>query len=315
MPQRTNDFQRLVRLVEQALLPRGAKVTESAMVKNAAGDTREIDVLAETDVGPFRMLIAFEAKDHRRPLDVTQIEAIASKYGPGDGLRVNQVVVVSRMGFTQKAKDFAARHTIKLLTLRQAECADWPSLVKASPRSSMIHKGGIHLGEIVFPVPFSMGWQEVLKSGTLDCSCCRKPHRSFSDAVDQVIKAEHQNLLNDRRADCLVIETPRCLVAHLDVKFGKNTRLSVGGESHPLPSVRLNIHVRASRSPLEVSTYCHEEVGGIKRFVQHISSHSPLGGRFQMVVPTSKVGVPRQIAIDISNLPILARPSRTGSGK
>ncbi len=55
MPKRTNDFQKLVRLIQQAFAPKGATVTESAM-EPVPGfkNPREIDILVQTQVGPYR---------------------------------------------------------------------------------------------------------------------------------------------------------------------------------------------------------------------------------------------------------------------
>src|SRR5688572_30197600 len=103
MPKRTNEFQKIVALIQSALAPEEAVVTESAIV-SIDGFDREIDVLIEAEVGMYRMKVAVEAKDHGRPLDVTAIEAVLGKYGAANrGVRVNQVVVVSRSGFTPQA--------------------------------------------------------------------------------------------------------------------------------------------------------------------------------------------------------------------
>jgi hypothetical protein len=69
MPKRTNDFQQLVHMIQLAFAPTGAKVTESVL-----DHTREIDVLIEAPVGPYHVKIAVEAKDQKRPLDVSVIE-------------------------------------------------------------------------------------------------------------------------------------------------------------------------------------------------------------------------------------------------
>src|SRR5438094_6755377 len=111
MPKRSNDCQRLVKAVQQAMAPKGAKVTESVIVENA-GVSREIDVLVEGEFGVYRMKIAVEAKDHFRPLDVTAVEQIACKYRPGDGILVNQGVIVSKSGFTRDTAEIAERDNI-----------------------------------------------------------------------------------------------------------------------------------------------------------------------------------------------------------
>ena len=56
MPQRSNDFQELVSLIQKALAPAGARITDSALVDiPGLGDSREIDVLIETEVGPYNI--------------------------------------------------------------------------------------------------------------------------------------------------------------------------------------------------------------------------------------------------------------------
>ena len=81
MPRRTNDFQELVSLVQKALVPSGAKVTDSPLVDvPGMSEPREIDVLIETAVGPYHMKIAVEAKDNRRKMDSTQFESLIGKY-------------------------------------------------------------------------------------------------------------------------------------------------------------------------------------------------------------------------------------------
>src|SRR6185295_11834123 len=99
MPQRTNEYQRIVALIQRSLAPEGAKVTESAMV-DVNGFDREIDVLVEGQFGMYRFCVAVEAKDHSRPVDVTTVEQLCAKYAPGSGIAVNQTVLVARNGFT-----------------------------------------------------------------------------------------------------------------------------------------------------------------------------------------------------------------------
>lgn len=81
MPKRSNSFQDLVTLIQEALVPLGATVTPSAMVPSkTSGNLREIDVLIETAVGPYSIRIAVEVKDEGRKLDATRIETIIGKY-------------------------------------------------------------------------------------------------------------------------------------------------------------------------------------------------------------------------------------------
>lgn len=101
MPVRTNSFQRLVALVQDVLAPRGARVTESAMVADACAQMREIDVLVEVQGCPLRMMIAVESKDHKRRMAINQFEEILGKYYVDGGVQIDQLVVVTHSGFAK----------------------------------------------------------------------------------------------------------------------------------------------------------------------------------------------------------------------
>ena len=116
MPQRTNDYQQLVAMIQRAFAPSGAKVTESALVPGQ--DTlREIDILIEAEVGLYLIKIAVEAKDHRRKLDVTHIETIIGKYQGTGGIPIHKVVVIAQRGFTDAAQRRAKQDNLELLTI------------------------------------------------------------------------------------------------------------------------------------------------------------------------------------------------------
>ena len=128
MPKRTNDFQKLVRLIQQAFAPKGATVTESAM-EPVPGfkNPREIDILVQTQVGPYRIRIAVEATDSGRKLDHATLGKIYSKYYGDGSVKVNKVVIVTREGFTEDAIARAKLNDIELLTLKEALKKNWGS--------------------------------------------------------------------------------------------------------------------------------------------------------------------------------------------
>lgn len=129
MPKRTNDFQELVSLIQQALLPDGAKVTESAMVKTTDGASeREIDILIDSAIGPYRIRVAVEAKKESRKMDLARFDAIVGKYLSDGGVRVNKVVVVAHNGFTPDTITRARLLDIELVTLSEAKSTDWSRL-------------------------------------------------------------------------------------------------------------------------------------------------------------------------------------------
>lgn len=105
MPKRTNDFQKLVDIIQRLYAPKNATVTTSAVVTPSLGGTpREIDILVEfkTDLYPFK--VAVEAKDCSRVIDVTGVETYIGKYNNKGGIIVDKVIIVAFIYEYCKAK-------------------------------------------------------------------------------------------------------------------------------------------------------------------------------------------------------------------
>lgn len=66
MPKRTNDFQKLIRMLTQ-LLGEGAIVEESKMLTDmVSGEQREVDIYAEGTLAGHTVNIGIECRDHQR---------------------------------------------------------------------------------------------------------------------------------------------------------------------------------------------------------------------------------------------------------
>ena len=146
----------------------GAKVTDSPLVDvPGMSEPREIDILIESEVGPYRIKIAVEAKDHHRKLDSTQFESLVGKYFVEGGVKVDKVVIVTHNGFYKPVIERAKRLGIELLTLKEAKDVDWikfrpfPTLFKTVPRICDI--------EIFPPIPQEL-LETVVRDGRVFCS-------------------------------------------------------------------------------------------------------------------------------------------------
>ena len=60
---------------------------------------REIDVLIESGVGPYRIKIAVEAKDEARKMDSPHFEQLLAKYQSEGSIKVNKLVIITHHGF------------------------------------------------------------------------------------------------------------------------------------------------------------------------------------------------------------------------
>ncbi len=127
MPQRTNEFQKLVFLIEQAAARAGARVTESALVVDKiTGATREVDVLIQFFEGPHAVTVAVECTSGERPATVEWVEQMFQKHST---LPTDKLVLVARAGFTDSARTKATWLGIDHTDLRGAEGLDWTPMI------------------------------------------------------------------------------------------------------------------------------------------------------------------------------------------
>lgn len=102
MPERTNDFQRLIATIYDQITANEATVTESAMVFDRDSKTlREVDILVEYRFAHHNFKLMIECRDRARKDTVEWIDSLLGKIG---SLEVNKVVAVSKEGFTKSAK-------------------------------------------------------------------------------------------------------------------------------------------------------------------------------------------------------------------
>jgi len=123
MPARTNDFQKLVKVINHHLAPSGAKITESAMIYDAEAETkREVDILVESTLLNCEIKIGIECTAVGKALDIKAVEAFREKHRK---LGINQTIVVSKNGFSNTAKKYGKTNNIKLLTFNSARTENW----------------------------------------------------------------------------------------------------------------------------------------------------------------------------------------------
>ena len=123
MPRRTNAFQRLVTLLT-AMLAGRAQVTESAMLTDRVnGEQREVDILVAAVAGGYTMQLGIEVISWARPADTPWVEKMRAKH---DNLPTDKLVLVSESGFYEPARRKAEFYGIEVLTLEEANEADWP---------------------------------------------------------------------------------------------------------------------------------------------------------------------------------------------
>ncbi len=80
MPKRSNEFQKLVTLINGCLHVSG-KVEESALlVDKTNGKEREVDILISSEVADYSVNIAVEVRDRTRKADSGWVEEMYAKH-------------------------------------------------------------------------------------------------------------------------------------------------------------------------------------------------------------------------------------------
>lgn len=126
MPKRTNAFQQVVTLLHKQFQENGV-VTESKELRDSStGELREVDIVIETNVSTYPIILSIECTDSNRPATVEWVERM---YGKHFNLPTNKLVLVSRSGFSKPAEKKALAHNIVPLLLNEAEQTFWPGML------------------------------------------------------------------------------------------------------------------------------------------------------------------------------------------
>lgn len=87
------------------------------------GEQREVDILVTALAGGYTVQLGIEVISWTRPADTPWIEKMRAKH---DNLPTDKLVLVSESGFYEPARRKAEFYGIEVLTLEEANDADWP---------------------------------------------------------------------------------------------------------------------------------------------------------------------------------------------
>jgi hypothetical protein len=138
--------QALERLVEALQIledrdPRLRTEINARLRDKITGQMREVDVLLTYQEGNARTRVAIECKDHKRPIDVKEIEAL---HGKCSDLDIDATMIVSSSGFTRPAILKAGARRIFAKTIEQSLNYDW------------LNTGGIITDSLRFHAPIAL---------------------------------------------------------------------------------------------------------------------------------------------------------------
>ncbi len=117
-------FEDLAASIQRELSPEARIEQNERVVGRRSGRSREIDIAVYQSVGQYELFIAIDCKDHRRKVNVKDVESFM---GLVDDVGANQAAIVSQRGFTAAASQRAADGGIRCFRLIDTEESDWKS--------------------------------------------------------------------------------------------------------------------------------------------------------------------------------------------
>src|SRR5690349_12270830 len=120
-------FEDLAAHIQRSLAQPDAKVDQDVrIVGRDSGVGRQIDIALRIRAAQYDLLIAIDCKDHKRKIDVKDVEAFI---GLVKDVGANKGAMISAKGFTEAARNTARRSGLDLYTLVDAEAHEWRSYV------------------------------------------------------------------------------------------------------------------------------------------------------------------------------------------
>jgi hypothetical protein len=118
-------FELLIARMQRQLAP-DAEVRQNHRVRGRSGRLRKLDVSITQKVSAYPVFIVFDCKLHKKPVKLKDVAAFAEQR---DDVNATLGVMISNSGFDAGAQAIAAKERILLQTHRQANEADWKTLI------------------------------------------------------------------------------------------------------------------------------------------------------------------------------------------
>lgn len=118
----STEFEKLIAVIYKQLSPRSTVTHNDKIFEKDSQSYRQIDVSIKTQIQDCKYLTIIEARDHKRPQDITAIDAFASKI---KGVGAARGILICNAGFTSTAITKATNLGIDLCTAHEALSKNW----------------------------------------------------------------------------------------------------------------------------------------------------------------------------------------------
>lgn len=304
----TNEFQELVKLIEQSLYSKNAKIVCPAFVQGQGLDEfREVDILITDQLGPRTIKIAVEATDLGRPLGIGKFEAFLAKYRGEGRVAVQDFYIVTRKGFTEDVRERAMLADVELITLADAQAADWTNVIRRPDK--FITQSPPFICSVGFVPPMPNLTTARMKDVRLRCE-----HGTDLGTAAEYAKKLFFNRLVKEQPDLLpkLTETAKndpLGGAHLKVEFPPCHQFYaiLDGQEHPIEKIWFQVHKNYREGTSE--THCYERTSTKEGTKHIIHTKGQAGGvtmemAMEMLKEGGRLTLPKSIALKMSGLPM-----------
>jgi len=116
------EFEQLVHQLQQQLSGDAEVILNTHLKGDDSKGSRQIDILVKRSVAQYPIVIVMECKDYKRPVDVKEVEAFATKLRD---VKANKGALVSGKGFTSMALEVAERYGIDVFRFIDTQSTNW----------------------------------------------------------------------------------------------------------------------------------------------------------------------------------------------
>ncbi|NGX36401.1 MAG: hypothetical protein K1000chlam1_01247 [Candidatus Anoxychlamydiales bacterium] len=124
---KSKDFEKLIANIYTDLSPHAIVTHDDKIFEENSQSYRQIDVSIKYLIDGREYLTIVEARDHKRPQDITTIDAFASKI---TGVGATKGILICNSGFTKTAKTKATTLRIDLCSAHEAQSKNWNQEIK-----------------------------------------------------------------------------------------------------------------------------------------------------------------------------------------
>ncbi|MCA8937466.1 MAG: restriction endonuclease [Planctomycetes bacterium] len=255
--------EKVVRLLESVLDPQATVTHDVKLTDHRTGGHRQCDTVIVSGIEARRTTTIVEVQDRNDPMGISDLEGFYQKM---QNVRAQQLLCVTRTGFTDQAKAFARSTgpTIRLLTLSELEQGEWPinfafgrfMLIENESRAVHMQLQGSPRDDYALDKVRGRDTADV-QARILELREQGRPSRVIS--VSDLFEAERANL-----PFCYHREAPYRY--RFDRKFGgsKRLRVKLGRRKYDVGRAEVHVEITTRRHfiPIRMMSYEQEEFDG-----------------------------------------------------